>query len=258
MRNEHHHLHGQSARWRFSLGCVWGAMLIRLRTMVSRPAPGTASSRTFVLAEIGAALCLASYGPLHYPELRSDPTIWVSLTFFLAVLAGYALIAIALSSKNTGNAKVASRYGLTGGLLIGGAWFVILAPTSLLKNWVALPLMIVLIGPALSPPSPAVQPKTPRRALKPHSGAASSAASPSSRSGSPRPTRTTADPTIPGSSATSTTAEHTTSPRTQSATTSAADSSCSSSCPSSRSPSGPSLPASPTRLRSRRSRSSNV
>ena len=72
MRNEHRFIDGRSARWRFSLGCAWAAALIRLRMRLSRPAPGTASSRTFVFAEITAAICLASYGLLHYPQLRSD------------------------------------------------------------------------------------------------------------------------------------------------------------------------------------------
>ena len=148
MRNEHCHIQGKGRRWRFSLGCVWAATLIRLRAMASRPAPGTTGSRAFVLAGIAAALCLAAYGLWHYPELRSDPGTWASVTFFLVVLAGYALIALALSGENSGHASVASRHGLTSGLVIGGAWFVILAPTNLLKSWVALPLMIVLLGPA--------------------------------------------------------------------------------------------------------------
>ena len=107
--------------------------------MVGRPAPGTASSRAFVFAGIAAALCLAAYGLLHYPGLRSDSGTWVSVTFFLVVLPATRDRARALERK-TGHASIASRYGLAGGLLIGGAWFVILAPTNLLKSWVALPL----------------------------------------------------------------------------------------------------------------------
>ena len=148
MRNEHGYIHGASARWRFSLGCVWAATLIRLRAMVNRPAPGTTGGRASVFAGIAAALCLAAYALLRYPELRSDPGTLASVTFFFVVLVGYALIALALSGEDTGHASVASRYGLTGGLVIGGAWFVILAPTNVLKGWVTLPLMIVLLGPA--------------------------------------------------------------------------------------------------------------
>ncbi len=148
MRNEYSYVHGQGARWRFGLGCARAAALIRLRALARRPAPGTANSRAFVFVGIAAALCLATYGLVHYPELRSDPGTWASVTLFLVVLAGYALIALTLSGERTGHTSTASRYGLTGGLLIGGGWFVILAPTHLLKSWVALPLMIVLLGPA--------------------------------------------------------------------------------------------------------------
>ena len=147
MRNEHRYLETRSARWRFSLSCARAAALIRLRTTTGRPAPGTASSRAFVLAGIAGAVCLAVYGLLHYPELRSDPGTWISVACFLLVLAVYALIALALSGKNTRHATIASRYGLSGGLLIGSAWFLILAPTSLFKGWVAIPLLIVLLGP---------------------------------------------------------------------------------------------------------------
>ncbi len=138
---------GRRARWRFSLGCAWAAVLIRLRALVRRPAPGTASSRFFVFAGIAAALCLAAYGLLHYPGLRSDSSTWVSVAFFLAFLAGYALSALALSTEDS-HGGVASRYGVAGGLVIGSAWFVILAPTNLLKSWVAFPLVLVLLGPA--------------------------------------------------------------------------------------------------------------
>ena len=85
---------------------------------------------------------------MHYPELRSDSGTWISLACFLLVLVVYALIALALSGKNTRHATIASRYGLSGGLLIGSAWFLVFAPTSLFKGWVALPLLIVLLGPA--------------------------------------------------------------------------------------------------------------
>jgi hypothetical protein len=116
--------------------------------MASHPAPGTGSSRAFVFAGIVAALCLGAFGLLHYPGLISSSGTWVSVTFFVAFLVGYALIALGLSSGNRGYGGVASQYGLPGGLVIGGAWFVILAPTNLLKGLVAFPLVLVLLGPA--------------------------------------------------------------------------------------------------------------
>ena len=148
MRNELGHVGGVRARWRFSVGCARATALIRTRATVSRPAPGTASIRAVVFAGIAAAVGLAAYGLVHYPGLRSDSSTWVSLASFLALLAGYALITLALSGNQTDQASVACRYGLAGGLVIGAAWFVILAPTSILKSWVAFPLVIVLLGPA--------------------------------------------------------------------------------------------------------------
>jgi hypothetical protein len=146
--NEHRYIVGKSARWRFSLGCTRAASLIRLRTTAGRPAPGTAGSRGCVLAGIIGAVCLAGYGLLHYPGLRSGPGTWISVTCFLLVLVSYALVALALSGQDMCHASIASRHGVIGGLLIGSAWFLILAPTSLVKSWVALPLLIALVGPA--------------------------------------------------------------------------------------------------------------
>ena len=86
MRNEYSHVRGRGARRRFALGCARAAALIRLRALVGWPAPGTANSRAFVFVGIAAALCLATYGLVHYPGLRSDPTTWASVTVFLASL----------------------------------------------------------------------------------------------------------------------------------------------------------------------------
>ena len=61
------------ARRRFGLGYARAAALIRLRALADRPTPGTANSRAFVFVGIAAALCLATYGLVHYPGLRSEP-----------------------------------------------------------------------------------------------------------------------------------------------------------------------------------------
>ena len=66
----------------------------------------------------------------------------------VALLLGYALITLALSSSRRAQAGIARRYGLAGGLAIGAAWFVIYSPTDLLKGWVVIPLAVVLLGPA--------------------------------------------------------------------------------------------------------------
>ena len=246
MRNEHGYIHGASARWRFSLGCVWAATLIRLRAMVNRPAPGTTGGRASVFAGIAAALCLAAYALLRYPELRSDPGTLASVTFFFVVLVGYALIALALSGEDTGHASVASRYGLTGGLVIGGAWFVILAPTNLLKGWVTLPLMIVLLGPAC------IAALAGRAANDARTGTQAALWSGIVGGLTTFVIWVTATylrdgrPYVPACSETSTAAAHMTSLPMRSATTLAADSSSSSSSQSPPSPSAHSPPASPS------------
>jgi hypothetical protein len=104
--------------------------------------------RVLVFAGIAAALTLAAYGLFHYPGLRSGYNAWASVLVFFALLLGYAVITLALSSDQTAGASVARRYGLAGGLAIGAAWFIILSPTDLLKGWVMVPLAVALLGPA--------------------------------------------------------------------------------------------------------------
>ena len=57
-------------------------------------------------------------------------------------------MALILSGSVRPGAVLARRYGLVGGLAVGGAWFAILSPTHVFKAWVALPLVVVLLGPA--------------------------------------------------------------------------------------------------------------
>jgi hypothetical protein len=147
MRRELEHVHGTRARWQFSLGCTWAAMLIRARATFGRPAPGAARARGLVLAAIFAALALGVFGLLDYPGLRSGYGAWASAPAFLALLTGYAMIALTLSSRRGAPAQIARRYGLIGGIAVGGAWFVIFSPGPL-KSWVILPLAFALLGPA--------------------------------------------------------------------------------------------------------------
>ena len=39
------------------------------------------------------------------------------------------------------------RHGLIGGVALGAAWLLVLSPTSALKQWVLVPLIIALLGP---------------------------------------------------------------------------------------------------------------
>jgi hypothetical protein len=148
MRSELDHVRGVRARWRFSVGCAWAAGLINVRAVFLRPARGAQGMRVLVFAGIAAALTLAVYGLVHYPGLRSGYNAWGSGLIFFALLFGYAVIAVALSSDQTAATTVARRYGLAGGLAIGAAWFVIFSPTGVLKGWVVVPLAVALLGPA--------------------------------------------------------------------------------------------------------------
>ena len=147
MRNELDHVRGTRARWRFSLGCAWGAGLIHARATFSRPARDAEGTLGLVFAGIAAALTLAAYGLVHYPGLRSGYNAWASVPVFVALLLGYAVITLALSSSRTPQARIARRYGLVGGLAVGAAWFVIFSPGSL-KGFVILPLAFAMLGPA--------------------------------------------------------------------------------------------------------------
>jgi hypothetical protein len=53
-----------------------------------------------------------------------------------------------MSPGTTRAAGLARRHGLIGGVLVGAAWLVVLRPTSLLKEWVAVPLAVALLAPA--------------------------------------------------------------------------------------------------------------
>jgi hypothetical protein len=148
MRSELAQVRGVRARWRFSAGCALAAVRIRTRLSVGRPAPGAAPARAVVLSGIGGAFVLVAYGLVRYPELRASANLWPSVAAFVAVLVAYAATTLALSSSGSQQAGVARRYGVAGGVVVGAAWFVIFSPTGLLKGWVAVPLAVVLFGPA--------------------------------------------------------------------------------------------------------------
>jgi hypothetical protein len=77
----------------------------------------------------------------------SDP--WVSGLAVLALLLGYTMAALSLSSGDGRHHVTARRHGLYAGLVVGGAWLAVLDPPStLLKQWVLVPLAIAMIAPA--------------------------------------------------------------------------------------------------------------
>ena len=136
---------GAVDRWRFSLGCIRVAVALRF----ARRNRGAAGLRAAVLGAVGGALALAAYGLVRYPGLRSSPGVWGTCVVLVLLLACYGAMALTLSRGSTRRAKVARNFGAAGGLVVGVAWFVSLAPSHLLKAWVFVPLLVALLVPAL-------------------------------------------------------------------------------------------------------------
>jgi hypothetical protein len=141
-------VHDARARWRFSVGCIRAVAALRLRATLFAGNRGGDGVRAVVLGSALAALVLAGYGLVRYPGLRTGGSSWASVAFLLALLLGYAGCALGLSRGTTAPASTARRNGLLGGLVVGAAWLVILAPTSLFKAWVFVPLLVALLCPA--------------------------------------------------------------------------------------------------------------
>jgi hypothetical protein len=136
---------GRRARWQFSLGC--GMAAVRLRA-TSRE-PGGAPLRAIVFGGAVAAVTLVGYGLVHYPGLRSERGVWGAMAAFIATLVLYTATAVLLSRGATRRLVVARRYGVLGGAAVGAGWLFGIAPPSALKGWVALPLLVALVGPAV-------------------------------------------------------------------------------------------------------------
>jgi hypothetical protein len=145
MLAEFDQVQGRRARWRFSVGCAWAAGRIR----VQFPEPGGAALRAIVLGCTVISLALVGYGLVHYPGLRSEPNVWGAMTVFLATLVAYAVLTVVLSRGVSQRSVAARRYGLLGGLVVGAGWVLGIAPPSALREWVFLPLLIALFGPAV-------------------------------------------------------------------------------------------------------------
>jgi hypothetical protein len=136
---------GRRERWQFSLGCARASVRIR----VTSGEPGGALLRALVLGCTAIALALVGYGLVHYPGLRSEPNVWGAMIVFLATLLAYTALTVFLSRGEEQQSVAARRYGLAGGLAVGGGWLIGIAPPSALKGWVFLPLLIALLGPAV-------------------------------------------------------------------------------------------------------------
>ncbi|MEA2218317.1 MAG: hypothetical protein QOJ35_943 [Solirubrobacteraceae bacterium] len=141
------HVQGSRARTRFSLGCVDAVVRLRVRESLGGSHRDGVVVRAVVLGAVAGAGGLGGYGLIRYPLLRSGDGAWAGVLALLAVLLGYAVCALCLSRGTTPRAIVARRYGLFGGLALGAAWLVVIFPTAALKQWVAAPLVLVMLGP---------------------------------------------------------------------------------------------------------------
>lgn len=145
MLAEFDRVEGRRERWQFSLGCAWASARIRVESLE----PGGALLRAVVFGCAGIAFALVAYGLVQYPGLRSEPNVWGAMTVFLATLLAYTALTVFLSRGEAQRSVAARRYGLAGGLAVGVGWFLGIAPPSVLKGWVFLPLLIALVGPAI-------------------------------------------------------------------------------------------------------------
>jgi hypothetical protein len=138
---------GGSPRWRFSLGCVRAAGVIRAREVLTPRERGGAGLRAVIGVGLVAAVALAGYGLVRYPGLRSHGDAEIAAAAFVVLLVAYGAVTLALSRGAGSRAVAARRHGLVGGVVIGAAWLVVLSPTEVLKQWVVVPLTVALLAP---------------------------------------------------------------------------------------------------------------
>lgn len=143
MRAELDQITEETARWRFSAGCGWAALVVRSRSRE----PGGEKLRAVVFTGIAASLGLGLYGVVRYPGLRSGYHLWSSLAVLVFVLGVYATATVMLSRGGARKASLARNYGVTGGAVIGIAWVAALLPTPAMKSFVIVPLVVALLGP---------------------------------------------------------------------------------------------------------------
>ncbi len=136
-------VHDAAERRRLSLGCTWAVTTMRFRDAFS--AGGHKSIRALVLIPIAAVLALAGYGLARYPALRSGAGPWAALACLAVLLCGYTAVGLTVA-RGTARVRLA---GLSGGLLLGATWLLIVAPSAALKQWVFVPLLAALLIPAV-------------------------------------------------------------------------------------------------------------
>jgi hypothetical protein len=149
MQAELTHLQGPRNRWSFGLGCAIAATRMRARAALTDGERGGRALRAATLGGAAVALALVVYGLHRYPGLAAGPAAWAAIIAFLLVLCAYACGALTLARGRTPAMARARRSGLLGGLVIGAAWLVVLAPSDRVKTLVALPLVVALLGPAV-------------------------------------------------------------------------------------------------------------
>ena len=138
---------GGGPRWRFSLGCARAAGLIQARVTLTSRERGGAGLRAVIGAGGCAAVALAGYGLVRYPGLRSGGDAGIAAVTFVALLVTYGAVTLSLSRGTGLRAVMARRHGMVGGVVIGAAWLVALAPPVVVKEWVPVPLTVALLGP---------------------------------------------------------------------------------------------------------------
>jgi hypothetical protein len=135
-------------RRRFSAGCVRAIALLRARDALRSGDRGGAAQRGAIIAMAALALVLGACAFVRYPALRRDDGAWAAGAVLLVILLGYALGALALCRGTTPQAARVRRHGLVGGLAVGAAWLIVLAPPEAAKALVAVPLAFALLVPA--------------------------------------------------------------------------------------------------------------
>jgi hypothetical protein len=143
---------GKRARWAFSLGCARTALVLRLRSGIAVPRRGDRGVRVALLVAVAATGGLAAYAPVRYPALRSGAGTWLGEAALALLLLAYAAAGLALSRGSAARAVASRRYGLAGGLCVGLAWLMVVAPVApavIEKRLVFLPLTVALLAPAV-------------------------------------------------------------------------------------------------------------
>jgi hypothetical protein len=130
-------------RWSFCLGCAWAVGIDQARRPVGRHEPGS-GFRGLVLAAIAASLGSVAFGLARYPGLRESAATWPVVAVYLALLLGYAALAVLLSRQSGTDATASRRVGLVTGLATGTSWFAVWQSVSFL------PIFAALLAPVIA------------------------------------------------------------------------------------------------------------